>query len=94
MYMTCGVPVVITDVPPIAKEIAAHNAGIVVAYDKAELANAVVQILADDERLTEYRRNAGALAHKYNWVDIFSRAFSDTFAAVGELRHETDVSPA
>lgn len=83
MYMTCGLPVIITAVPPIAKEIAAHRAGIVIEYDKEELANAAVRILQDEKMLSEFKENAIELASKYSWVDIFSRAFSETMRLVG-----------
>lgn len=82
MYMTCGLPVVITGVPPIAKEIADNRAGIVIQYDKEELADAVVRILQDEQLLKEFRENAVKLASKYGWVDIFSRAFSETMNLV------------
>ncbi len=78
MYLTCGLPVVITGVPPAAREIAENRAGIVIDYDKHELADAVVRILADDELFREFRQNAVNLASKYSWVDVFSRAFSET----------------
>ncbi|MCL4486897.1 MAG: glycosyltransferase [Chloroflexi bacterium] len=93
MYMTCGVPVVITDVPPIAKEISAGGAGIIAPYDQVEFANAVVRILSDDDGLKEFRQNAVALASKYSWVDIFSRAFSETRAALGDVLREAAPSP-
>jgi len=82
MYMTCGMPVIITGVPPVAKEIAENRAGIVINYDKDELADAVIRILTDDELLREFRQNAVKLAFKYSWTDIFSRAFSETMSLV------------
>jgi glycosyltransferase involved in cell wall biosynthesis len=82
MYLTCGLPVIITGVPPVAKEIAEHRAGIVINYDKSELADAVIRILTDDELFKEFRQNAVRLASKYGWVDIFSHAFSETMRTV------------
>jgi glycosyltransferase involved in cell wall biosynthesis len=82
MYMTCGLPVIITGVPPVAKEIAENRAGIVINYDKNELADAVIRILAEDKLLKEFRQNAVKLAARYGWEDIFSRAFSETMSLV------------
>ena len=78
MYMTCGLPVIITGVPPAAQEIVEHRAGIVINYDKTELADAVIRMLTDDKMLNAFRQNAVKLAYKYGWVDILTRAFSDT----------------
>ena len=77
MYMTCGLPVVITGVPPTAKEIADNRAGIIIDYNKKELADAVIQILSDEDMLREFRENAIKLASKYSWNEIFARAFAD-----------------
>lgn len=84
MYMVCGLPVIITDVPPVAKEIAQNRAGFVIDYDKEALSTAMVRLLTDEELLKEFRQNAVNLAFKYGWVDIFSRAFSETKSLLGE----------
>lgn len=47
MYMACGLPVVITRVPPVAKEIEINRAGIAIEYNKEELAEAVLRLLTD-----------------------------------------------
>lgn len=48
-YMANGVPPIITRVPPDAREIEAAEAGLVIDYDKEQLARAILMLLKDDQ---------------------------------------------
>jgi len=76
IYMACGLPVIITDVPPIAKVIQACEAGIIIQYQKNQLAEAVCRLLTDQDLFNRCRDNAIALASQYDWEDIFRDTFS------------------
>ena len=66
---------VITRVPPVAMEIEEEGAGIVIDYDKQQLADAILKLLSDDEFYRRCRENAIALAQQYRADKVFSSAF-------------------
>ncbi len=76
VYFSAGLPVVITDVPAIAEEIQEKNCGIMIGYDKNQLASALIKLLKSDETLKSYRENVPELARKYSYDRIFSEALN------------------
>jgi len=85
-YMSFGLPVVITDVPPIAKKIREDGAGVVINYDRSELEDAIVKLLTDDDFYNQSRENAIQLVSRYDWNKIFSDAISTS------LEHNKNVN--
>jgi glycosyltransferase involved in cell wall biosynthesis len=77
-YLACGLPVVLTDVPEIAKSLAAKGAGRVVPYDAPALAEAVIAYLTDPASLERARQAATDLGAMYDWDRIFNDAFAQT----------------
>lgn len=75
-YLSAGLPVVITPVPEIAAEFRSRGAGVVSGHSSAELADAIVRLLAapDYER---YRERSQAMAQDYAWPRLFSAALSE-----------------
>ncbi len=80
-YLACGLPVVITDVPQIAKDVARLNAGKVCAYEVEDLVRAVGGILGDPEGYAAMRENAVAYMKTYEWAAIFDASFEKSLAA-------------
>lgn len=78
-YLSQGIPVIITRVPEIADEIQKNKCGFAVRYDRKELADAIINLLSNTNKLKEYRKNAYKMAKKYEWSKVFSRAFLETF---------------
>ena len=76
LYLACGLPVIITRVPPIALEIEENKAGLVINYSKEELADAVLRLLSDEKIYLEYRKNAFEMARQFDWSNILNEAFS------------------
>jgi len=76
LYLACGLPVIITRVPPIAREIAENKAGLVIDYSKEELVNAVLRLLSDEKLYLECRKNALEIAKQFEWSNILNKAFS------------------
>lgn len=74
VYLSCGLPVIITSLPAIAGEIFQKKAGLVIAYKKEELVKAVLTLIIDDSLFQAYRRNACQLASEYRWENIFRQA--------------------
>jgi len=76
LYLSAGLPVVVTSVPEIAHEIDKKKCGTMISYDREELVKAVVDLLKNEELLKTYRKNVRKLAHKYSYERIFTRALS------------------
>jgi glycosyltransferase involved in cell wall biosynthesis len=76
LYLACGLPVIITRVPPIALEIEKNKAGLVINYSKEELAGAVLRLLSDEKFYLECRKNAFEMAKQFGWSNILNKAFS------------------
>jgi glycosyltransferase involved in cell wall biosynthesis len=76
-YLSAGLPIILTDISYNAKEIAAKKCGVLVQYDKQEIAKALLKVLTDENKIKEYRRNALVYARDFDWRNIFSKV---TFA--------------
>ena len=70
-YLAGGLPVVLTDVPYNAQDIEHHECGHIASTDPDEIAERVITLLSDTERLATYRENAKHYASKYDWNTIF-----------------------
>src|SRR5260370_19427200 len=74
-YLACGLPVILTNVPPIAPLLEERGAGRIVPYEAGALADAIVEYLTDRERLEQARTAAIALGAEYAWDRVFAAAF-------------------
>lgn len=75
VYLGCGVPIVMTDVPPIAKTLEGEGAGCIAAYDAADFAEKVASLMQSPD-YPKYRENARRLGRQYAWNRVFSEAFA------------------
>ena len=75
VYLGCGLPIVMTDVPPIAKTLEGEGAGCIAAYDAADFAEKVASLMQSSNYL-KYRENARRLGRQYEWNKVFSEAFA------------------
>ena len=78
-YLACGLPVIITPVPEIHKDITARQAGIVVDYAVEPLASAIGALLADPALWRQMRQNAQDYMSSYSWSSILDRVFDESF---------------
>jgi len=77
IYLSLGLPIVISRVPRVATEIEKMNCGIAFDPDnKKELISAVLRLLKDDVFFYSCRINSLKLAEEYRWDKVFERAFS------------------
>lgn len=74
-YLGAGIPVILTNVPPNAPEIEKAGCGIVINDKEEEVAQAVIKIMKNEEKLKQYKKNALKFAQKYDWPKIYSQAF-------------------
>lgn len=77
-YFACGLAVVSTYVPPVAKEIREEELGIVTGIDAKEMADAILKLCADEALLKRCRENAIRKAKGHNWTSIYTRAVSQS----------------
>ena len=80
LYLAAGLPVVITNVPPIAQVIRDAEAGFAINHDDSELTETIVTLLTQDELYERYRANAIRFAARFSWHRIFDEALSQTLA--------------
>ncbi len=76
-YLGCGLPLVITDVPWIAEEVAARPMGVVCKYERASLAAACVKMLKDDDFYRLCLKNSIEFASGLSWTGIYDRVFEE-----------------
>ena len=74
-YAAAGLPIVLTDVPPNAHELAAEAGAEVVPYDAEALAAAVERALSSNSGWSARRAAALAYARRYDWNVILSSTF-------------------
>ena len=75
VYLACGLPVIIGNVPEIAEVIEENKAGKSISYNKAELKSALDEIIEDHKA---YRANAIKLSQDFDWSIIISNALEAT----------------
>lgn len=89
-YLAAHLPVITTQVPPIASDIEKREAGIVIDADAGSLISAVRLLLTDDSLLQVMTENAAAMARGFHWEVVFHRALEDLFPSLvneGEMDH-------
>ena len=75
-YLAAGLPVVLTDVPPNASELAREGGAELVAFDAAAIADAVSGGLAEADEWRRRRASALAYARRFDWPALFDEAFT------------------
>jgi glycosyltransferase involved in cell wall biosynthesis len=72
-YLSCGLAVVVTNVPEVALEIEKKGAGVITQPSGEGLADAVVTLLTSPI-LEQFQSNAYAMALEYDWNRLFASA--------------------
>lgn len=79
-YLAVGLPIIITKVPDVWKEIVRSRAGIATKDTPKALGEAISSLLSDEKKLRQYRAQAIMLGRQYQWTKIFNKALRQTFA--------------
>ncbi len=82
-YLAAGLPIVLTDVPPNARELASEAGAEVVADDAAAIADGISNALESPERWRVRRESALAYARRFDWNVL-----------LGDLLAKLDLSPS
>ncbi len=76
-YLACGLPVITTDVPWIAADIASVPMGLCIRYNEDELVDAALRLMRDPPFHALCAANAVGYMRAFTWDDIFDRALAD-----------------
>lgn len=76
-YLANGLPVILTNVSYNADVLKEKKCGIVVEYAPKAIADAVLEILTDEQMLMQYRVNALEYVVEFSWERIFDTAFEN-----------------
>ncbi len=74
-YLSAGLPIILTDLPHNAQDIAKNHCGVVIEYDIKAVIKAVTELLSDEKKLQLYRENALKYAQKFDWNRIYEKYF-------------------
>ena len=78
VYLACGLPVLITDVPEIAKDIQDEKVGLIFDYNKESLIEKIRILLESEKEYFNYRHSAIKMAEKLDWDYVFDDVISKT----------------
>jgi glycosyltransferase involved in cell wall biosynthesis len=73
VYLGCGLPIVITNVPPIAKDVEKTGSGLIAEYNPDDFADKILKIL---ENYEFYENNATKFGKEFDWNNIFDGLFN------------------
>ncbi|MFA5188761.1 MAG: glycosyltransferase [Patescibacteria group bacterium] len=76
VYLGCGVPILLTDVPHNSKEILNKKCGLIIDDDKENITRAVINLMKNEELLKQFRKNALNYAKQFDWNLIFYKNLS------------------
>lgn len=78
-YLGAGVPVIMTDVPYVARQVEKAKCGFIISYSKDELVQVLIDFLLDMEKMKKYRANALKFAKKFDWDRVFTHALNEMY---------------
>jgi glycosyltransferase involved in cell wall biosynthesis len=76
-YLGAGLPILLTDVPPNAHDIATHGGGELVDDNGCSLADAIARLLDDPEEWCRRRAQAIAYSQTFDWPHVLDKALKE-----------------
>jgi len=73
-YLAAGLPIIVTDVPPIARELAREAGAELVRYEAAAIADAIAAGLASPGQWRERRNRALLYVRRFDWAALLPDA--------------------
>lgn len=77
-YLASGLPVILTNVPPVAKDIEKNQCGMIAEYTKIDFSKEVVELIKDAVKLKRYSGNAVLWSKQFDWNKIFLEALEQS----------------
>lgn len=72
IYLGCGLPIIITDVPPISKDIQSSTAGLITEYKADKFADSIIEVYNSYDK---YSKNAIIMGKQFDWKIILDKVF-------------------
>jgi ubiquinone/menaquinone biosynthesis C-methylase UbiE len=91
-YLAAGLPVITTVAPAFSEVIRKNECGMVVNYERSELAEAAVRLLSDDLLFWSCKKRATALGSEFDSKIIYKKAFDDSYTSLAGTRQVWHVS--
>ena len=77
-YLGARLPVVLTNVPPIAQDLLKKQCGIISEYDEYDFATKPINLLKDTKKLQQFSKNAYYYSKQFDWDNVFEKALSES----------------
>lgn len=77
-YLGCGLPILLSNVPPIATEIEKNKCGFVIDNNPTHIASKIVEVLNNEQKLKFYRDNVIKYRERFDWDIIFKDMLGKT----------------
>ncbi|MBI4058804.1 glycosyltransferase [Candidatus Microgenomates bacterium] len=77
-YLAAGLPIILTSVPPVAKEIKNEKCGVIAEYNEKDFSQQVINLLRNNSKMREYSKNAVKWARQFDWDLVFAKALIQT----------------
>ncbi len=77
-YLGARLPVVLTNVPPIAQDLLKKQCGIISEYDEYDFATKAINLLKDTKKLQQFSKNAYNYSKQFDWDNVFEKALSES----------------
>ncbi len=77
-YLVCGLPVLITDVPAIARDTQKAGCGIIVDYKLEDIVEKIEHFFKDKKKIRLYRKNALAFSKQYDYNKVYIKALKQS----------------
>lgn len=72
-YLGCGLPVLLSDVPPIAKDLEKNNCGLIINNNPLKISEKIIELFSSEAKLRFYRKNVLNFRDRFDWELIFSK---------------------
>ena len=77
-YLSLALPIIMTNVPAISKNIEVENCGIITDATPQGFANAIISLLESADKRSEMEQNAFRLGETFVWAKIFEKAMRES----------------
>jgi glycosyltransferase involved in cell wall biosynthesis len=77
-YLSAGLPVILTRVPPIAGEIEKKKCAVITNYNSDDFSKIAIKFLSSARILKQYSKNAIEYAKNFDWENVFSKGLEKT----------------
>lgn len=76
-YMSCGLPIITTNLIPLSEDIKKYNLGRVVEDTKISFVKNISELLRNKNEIEQIRKNIDLYAKDMTWENIFKKVFSE-----------------